>query len=646
MAVKIRLRRMGSRNAAFYRVIVQDSRRAPTGRFIETLGWYDPKKEGNNFSLNLDRVDYWLGNGAQPSDTAASLIKKARTMPVEQAVTGEVKEEEVSAVAVEADANLPADEVISNIAWLAVPDGFTLASESVEVSIGVLSDLRITKTVTEDIASIGDTVHYTITVFNTGNVFSTGTVVHDTLPEHTEFVSASLGGSLTNGVVSWSLDDLAEDDSTRLTLALMIKETMPANAELRNTASVVNDLGAADVASVVSTANPWVQTITKWAADGEYGYEDTVAFVITIDNVSPDPVHAIVVRDTLPEPLRFVSATHDGVFEDGVVIWNLGTLNAGNVLTLNVITTVGSLLEARPEITNRAWISTANAGCSFSDHIVSLAAFPELSLEKLAPASVLAGDSLVYTFIMHNTGNSMAHDVVLTDTLSSYLSYGSTSRDFFYDEATHSIFWNINELASGASDTLRLTTYVDYPVLNGTIFENTAYLSCVEGSAAQASAITEILSSPGLFVGIQGRTEVVAGDTIVYAISYNNKGTEIASSVVLTDTLSPLVEFIASSPVAGFDAESGIVNWNLADMVPGDSGFVSLTVRIRDEINYSVQVLNTARIACAQGDEAVNSHIANVRAPLLDIELVGDTTYIQAGEVTRPAVKLAEVAPV
>ena len=103
MAVKIRLRRMGSKNAAFYRVIVQDARRAPTGRFIETIGWYDPKQEGINFSLNLDRADYWLGNGAQPSDTAASLIKKARTLPVEQAVAGEVTEEEVPVEAVEAE---------------------------------------------------------------------------------------------------------------------------------------------------------------------------------------------------------------------------------------------------------------------------------------------------------------------------------------------------------------------------------------------------------------------------------------------------------------------------------------------------------------------------------------------------------------
>ncbi|HEY5652909.1 MAG TPA: 30S ribosomal protein S16 [Pontiella sp.] len=103
MAVKIRLRRMGNRNAAFYRVIVQDARYAPTGRFIETLGWYDPKQEGNNFSLNLDRVSYWLSNGAQPSDTAASLIKKAEALPVEKAVSGEVTEEEVPVAAIEAE---------------------------------------------------------------------------------------------------------------------------------------------------------------------------------------------------------------------------------------------------------------------------------------------------------------------------------------------------------------------------------------------------------------------------------------------------------------------------------------------------------------------------------------------------------------
>lgn len=78
MATKIRLRRMGARNKPFYRLVVADSRFATTGRYLEVLGWYDPKQAEDNFSVKLDRVDYWQGVGAQASPTAKSLIKKAR----------------------------------------------------------------------------------------------------------------------------------------------------------------------------------------------------------------------------------------------------------------------------------------------------------------------------------------------------------------------------------------------------------------------------------------------------------------------------------------------------------------------------------------------------------------------------------------
>ena len=116
MAVKMRLRRMGSRNAPFYRVVVQDSRRATTGRFIETIGWYDPKQEGENFSINLDRVEYWTSSGAQPSDTVSSLIKKAQTLPVEKTASGQITEEEVPQEQVETEiiSNQAEDETSKN----------------------------------------------------------------------------------------------------------------------------------------------------------------------------------------------------------------------------------------------------------------------------------------------------------------------------------------------------------------------------------------------------------------------------------------------------------------------------------------------------------------------------------------------------
>lgn len=78
MSVSIRLRREGSLNNPYYKVVVADQRSPRDGKFIEIIGNYDPKKTGDNANIDLSRVDYWIGNGAQPSDTVRSIIKKAR----------------------------------------------------------------------------------------------------------------------------------------------------------------------------------------------------------------------------------------------------------------------------------------------------------------------------------------------------------------------------------------------------------------------------------------------------------------------------------------------------------------------------------------------------------------------------------------
>ncbi len=73
--VKIRLRRMGRRNAPFYRVVVTDSRRARDGKYIEAVGYYNPQKEA--FKINTQRVKYWLSCGAQTTAIVNRLLKKA-----------------------------------------------------------------------------------------------------------------------------------------------------------------------------------------------------------------------------------------------------------------------------------------------------------------------------------------------------------------------------------------------------------------------------------------------------------------------------------------------------------------------------------------------------------------------------------------
>ena len=80
MAVSIRLRREGSKNRPYYRVVVADSRSPRDGKFIEIIGTYDPKRTDQNSSFSVERAEYWISKGAQPSDTVRSLIKKQKKM--------------------------------------------------------------------------------------------------------------------------------------------------------------------------------------------------------------------------------------------------------------------------------------------------------------------------------------------------------------------------------------------------------------------------------------------------------------------------------------------------------------------------------------------------------------------------------------
>jgi small subunit ribosomal protein S16 len=83
--VAIRLRREGNRNSPYYKVVVADKRSPRDGKFIEIIGNYDPKKAGTNFTVKLDRIDHWVKNGAQMSDTVRSMVKKAKAAATQAA---------------------------------------------------------------------------------------------------------------------------------------------------------------------------------------------------------------------------------------------------------------------------------------------------------------------------------------------------------------------------------------------------------------------------------------------------------------------------------------------------------------------------------------------------------------------------------
>ncbi len=77
MAVKIRLKRMGANKKPFYRVVVADSRTSRDGKCIEELGYYNPLVDPAEIKIDAEKAKKWISNGAQPTDTARALLKKA-----------------------------------------------------------------------------------------------------------------------------------------------------------------------------------------------------------------------------------------------------------------------------------------------------------------------------------------------------------------------------------------------------------------------------------------------------------------------------------------------------------------------------------------------------------------------------------------
>lgn len=78
MAATIRLKRVGTKNRPVYRIVVAHDKGKRDGRFIEEIGTYSPRQAADNFKINPERAQYWLGVGAQPSETVRTLLKRAQ----------------------------------------------------------------------------------------------------------------------------------------------------------------------------------------------------------------------------------------------------------------------------------------------------------------------------------------------------------------------------------------------------------------------------------------------------------------------------------------------------------------------------------------------------------------------------------------
>src|SRR5208282_4929377 len=199
---------------------------------------------------------------------------------------------------------------------------------------------------------------YTISVTNFGPSSAGGVVVTDSLPAGVSFVSASGNGINGGGIVNWTLGTLANGQVSNVTVTV----TASTSGSLTNVASV--SASTADPNLTNNVTLPVVTSVTPLAdvGIGKTGSASVFAasnlvYTISVTNFGPSSASSVVVTDSLPAGVSFVSASGGGANNSGIVNWSLGTLANGQVS--NVTLTVSA--PANGTLTNVASVSASTA---------------------------------------------------------------------------------------------------------------------------------------------------------------------------------------------------------------------------------------------------------------------------------------------
>src|SRR5439155_1512590 len=482
----------------------------------------------------------------------------------------------------------------------------------VSTTVHELADLTLAKTgpATVDAAQ---NLTYTITVTNNGPSDASAVVVQDTLPAGVTFVSASDAGSEAAGVVTWpAVASLASG----ATMLRTVTVTAPPTGTLINVARVdaatddpdsTNNNGSAPGNRVSTLVGDIADLVVSKIGPATVDAAQSLTYTITVTNHGPSDATSVVVRDTLPAGVTFVSASDAGSEAAGLVTWPaVRSLANGASLSRTVTVTApptGILLNvARADAAIDDPDSTNNNGSDPGNRVsTAVHELADLKLAKTGLATVNAAQNLTYTITVTNHGPSDAATVAVHDTLPAGVTFVSASDAGA--EAGGIVTWPaVATLANGASLTRTVTVTA---TATGTLL-NVARTDAVtddpdstnnNGSDPGNRVSTAVHELADLTLAKTGPGAVNAAQNLTYTITVTNNGPSDPSAVVVRDTLPAGVTFVSASD-AGSEA-GGVVTWPaVATFANGAS--LSRTVTVTAPTTGTL--LNVARADAATAD--------------------------------------------
>ena len=537
-------------------------------------------------------------DGPAPDDTPGSVI----TWTVGALDAGATR---IFTLVVAVDSLLLDGTLIANTAWVTSTEGLT-DTDTITTAVESWHSLAMTKTADPSPVQAGDLLTYTLAWSVAGNEPALGVTISDTVPANTAFDRCS-GGLVcgeSGGLVTWELGDQNPPALDVVTLVVRVDSNVPTGTLLYNAASITDTQGLTDTGEITTpvetSAEIWV---TKTGSASPVTPGEPMIYSLTITNDGPSDAENVVVTDTLPAEVTFASASPAPTSGPNPLVWNLGTLAAGESRSILITVTVNANVTAG--FTNTVIIITTtpgdDPGNNEDDHPVDVTPDVEIWVTKTGSASpVIPGEPMTYSLTITNNGPSDAENVVVTDTLPAEVTFDSASP--VPTSGPNPLVWNLGTLPADESRDILVTVTVNSNVTAG--FTNTVVVTTTTpgddpGNNEDDHPVDVVASADLAITKSDSPDPVVPGETLIYTLVYTNYGPSDAANVVVADTLPAEVTFVAADPPQ--TSGPNPLTWNLGTVAAGDSGQIVITTTVNSDV--TAPFTNTVVITSDTSDD-------------------------------------------
>ena len=419
----------------------------------------------------------------------------------------------------------------------------TVGNKTSSVNITV-PEIIPNKTADIENPNFGDEVTYTVNITNVGKSDAVNVAVRDVLGEGLELISADGGvyDPITRTII-WTVNLNSGETKSFKVVAKVI-----------GYGNVTNSLVVGNKTSAVDVDVP--EIIPSKDADNKYpNFGDSIDYTITVNNIGKADAKHVVVVDRLDKGLKYVSSSHNGVYDEAshTVTWVVD-IAAGSSLDL----TVTAFAEEYGVLTNIVSVGDKSASVDVN--------VPEIIPNKTADIeNPNFGDNVTYTVTVTNDGNADAKAVVVRDVLGKDLKFVSATGTYTFDEATNTITWAV-DVDAGKTETFTVVaTVINYGNVTN---------SLVVGNKTFNKNVTVPEITPDKTVDNENPN---FGDDLTYTVTVKNEGNGNANDVIIVDALGKGLEYVSST--GNYDNKTNTITWKV-DLASGETKTFTVVAKI------------------------------------------------------------------